>query len=134
MRIHFFRNGRKKTEIIDGYRFDSKGEIERYGQLKIKLNVGQIQDLQVHPAYVVIEVFIDASGKKHPQTKFTPDFQYYQDGKLIVEDVKPVMTYYTKKNRIKKRKFLVNETYNIRKKLFLKNCLTKNMIFIEVEA
>jgi hypothetical protein len=66
---------------VDGYRFASKHEANRYMELKLLLTAGQIQDLRIHPRYR-----IEVNGQKI--CDFVPDFDYFQKGKLVVEDTK----------------------------------------------
>src|SRR3990167_7302886 len=135
MRYHFFGKGkRKKVEPVDGIKFDSQGERKRYLDLKLLQKAGKIRSVEVHPIYILEAGFIDAMGKAHRPIIFTPDFRYWdcEKCKVIVEDWKPVITYYTKKKRIKKTKFMTNDAYPLRKTLFLKKCLMKDMEFHEV--
>jgi len=74
----------KRVEA-DGYVFDSKLEAARYFDLIILEKVGEIQDLCIHPKYK-LEVNGVLIGR------YTADFEYMQDGKLVVEDVKGVRT------------------------------------------
>ena len=104
--------GARKVEI-DGYKFDSMAEGERYKQLKA-INV---EELEPHTKYN-----LHANGVK--VGTYTPDFQYKVDGELVVEDVKGRATL-TTLYRWKKRHMMaehgieVREVYyNYRKKTF----------------
>ena len=77
-----------KRTTIDGITFDSKREANRYGELKLLHQAGEIQELLVHPKFklVVNGVLI---------CTYTADFQYRENGEKVVEDVKskPTITY-----------------------------------------
>ena len=74
---------------IDGIRFDSGKEAERYLVLKDKQKRGEIYALQVHKPYVIVD---RKRVGKHSiaERKYIPDFVYYRSGtnELVVEDVK----------------------------------------------
>lgn len=70
--------GNRKTEV-DGILFDSQAEANRYCELKLLRQAGEIRWFQRQPSFV-----IDTSG-----TRYRPDFLVCgQDGSLWVEDVK----------------------------------------------
>jgi len=104
--------GAKKVEI-DGYKFDSMAEGERYKQLKA-INVDA---LEPHPKYS-----LHANGVKIGT--YSPDFQYQVDGELVVEDVKGRATLTTlyrwkKKHMLAEHGIEVREIYyNYKKKSF----------------
>lgn len=136
MRYHFFKTkGKRKQYIADGIRFGSAGELERYEELKAKQMAGLIQALECHPKFVLIPEFVDAMGQKHRAVLFTPDFRYFDAslGKIVVEEYKTVISYRTKKNKVLKKKLLVNDAYPLRRTLFLKHCLKPDMIYLEPE-
>lgn len=68
---------------IDGIIFDSKREAARYGILKMRLRIGEIDGLELQPTF---EVTI---GGKH-FCAYTPDFSYWDKtkGRRVYEDVK----------------------------------------------
>ena len=70
----------KKTEV-DGFKFDSKKEAERYQYLKVLLNNGEIEDLELQPPFK-----ISVNGKFI--CKYIADFRYKDRGKIVIEDVK----------------------------------------------
>ena len=76
----------KKTSI-DGYTFDSLAEANRYQQLKLLKQAGEIDELAVHPSFDIV-----VNGCK--VCKYIADFYYFdhQKGEHIVEDVKGVKT------------------------------------------
>jgi len=75
----------------DGYKFDSLAEADRYLELKIMEKAGQIQGLVVHPRYELCPR-LELNNKVLAAIKYTADFEYIEDGKWIVEDVKGIMT------------------------------------------
>lgn len=89
--------GRGKRVKIDGYSFPSKKEADRYGELKLLQEAGEIYMLEVHPHWPIdingvhiCEVWLDSS-------------YYDKDGKFIVEDVKK-----TRRGKDGKIKFTTN--------------------------
>jgi hypothetical protein len=75
----------------DGVRFDSKAEARRYGELTMLRDAGEISDLATHPRFTVWEG-VDKAGKRE-KIVYEADFSYMeQQGRVVVEDVKGVMT------------------------------------------
>jgi hypothetical protein len=74
---------KKDKPTMDGYVFDSKGEMRRYEFLKLEQSLGEIDLLEVHPnpAFPLI-----VNGVKI--SHYSPDFRYVQDGVLVIEDFK----------------------------------------------
>ena len=68
---------------VDGVRFASKAEARRYQELKILLQAGRIADLTLHPQWPlrVNDVYVG---------QYSADFQYREEGRTVVEDVKPL--------------------------------------------
>lgn len=87
---------------IDGITFDSKKEAERYAELCLWERSGIISDLVLQPEFVLQPGFV-YHGKKERAIKYIADFQYMQDGKTIVEDVKGKKT----------------DVYKLKRKMFL---------------
>lgn len=73
--------------VIDGIRFDSKKEANRYMELKLLERAGVIKELRRQVPYVLIN-----RSRYGRAIKYVADFVYYEDDKLIVEDVKGVRT------------------------------------------
>ena len=92
-----------KKVVVDGIKFDSKKEANRYIELKLLEKAGSIQDLELQPAFELIPSF-KKNGKTYKSTKYIADFCYYDTKKLkyVVEDTKGYLT----------------ETYKLKKKLF----------------
>lgn len=83
-----------KPALVDGIRFASTAEANRYQVLKIRVATGEIRDLELQPRYL-LEVY----GVK--VTTYVGDFRYRDNaGELVVEDVKGVITDVYKLKRI----------------------------------
>lgn len=95
----------KKT-FIDGIKFDSKLEAERYRQLKILERAGVIYDLELQPEYELIPSF-RKNGKTWRRTVYKADFRYIlcEDDKTIIEDVKGSTAVITDVFRLKQKLF-----------------------------
>jgi len=76
----------RKT-IVDDIMFDSKGEAERYGELKLLQQAGVISNLVLQPKYVLQPKF-RYNGKGIRAITWTADFEYTEDGVRITEDFK----------------------------------------------
>ena len=76
-----------------GKTFDSMAEAARYGELLIHEEVGDIEDLECQPSYILQEKF-ELDGKKYRAIKYYPDFRYREvkTGRIKVEDVKGFAT------------------------------------------
>ncbi|ADV47042.1 DUF1064 domain-containing protein [Nitratifractor salsuginis] len=115
---------RAKKITIDGYTFDSRAEGRRYQELRLLERAGKIQDLQLQPVFYLAERYKIATNttKNGKSTvgglKYTADFQYVQDGRMVVEDVKGMVT----------------TDYNMRKKLFMAKMAGKVDVFREVRG
>lgn len=76
---------------VDGRTFASQMEAQRYLVLKQFLKQGIITNLRVHPSYL-LQAELKYAGKKERAVRYIADFEYQQNGKTIVEDVKGVET------------------------------------------
>ena len=90
----------KKT-IVDGIKFDSKREATRYSELVILEKYGIISELRIQQVFVVLK-----KQKGEREVKYISDFTYYENGVLVVEDVKSKST--------------ITPLYVIKRKLMLK--------------
>ncbi len=79
-------NARKVT--VDGIQFDSVKEGNRYALLRMLEKRGKISNLIVHRVFKFIIDEKPAKMRNGQTAKYTADFQYLEDGKTIVEDVK----------------------------------------------
>ena len=92
----------RKTEV-DGIKFDSKREANRYVELKLMEQAKAIQDLKLQVKFPLV--------KKSPHGReivYIADFVYYEDGKMVVEDSKGFKT-----DVYKLKKRLMAELYGI---------------------
>ena len=89
---------------FDGMKFDSKRERDRYIVLKDAERRGVISELKCQPKFILIPAQYHEE-EKQLKTKvnmvqkcdfraitYTGDFQYTKDGKVVVEDVKGMVT------------------------------------------
>ncbi len=89
--------------VVDGIKFDSKREYDRYLYLRWRLGKGEITDLRLQVPYVLIPTQrIDGKVAELP-LKYIADFVYKIDGKEVVEDSKGVKT----RDYINKRKMML---------------------------
>lgn len=77
--------------VIDGIKFDSRKEANHYCELKLLLRQGAIKDLVLQPRFELQPSF-KLNGKTIRKIEYVADFQYMEEGKIIVEDVKGVKT------------------------------------------
>lgn len=92
----------KKT-VVDGIKFDSKAEARRYKALKEMERSGEIESLVLQPEYELQPHYRSpGTGKTVRAIKYRADFQYKENGKTVVEDVKGKKT----------------DVYKLKKKLF----------------
>lgn len=111
--------GNKKV-LIDGIKFDSIAEGNRYKELKLLQRAGIIKELELQPRFLLQESF--KYGKQMiREISYFADFKYYdvELKRIVVEDVK---SFITKKDKV----------YIIKKKLFLKR-YGNDFLFKEVE-
>ena len=90
-----------KTDI-DGIGFDSKKEAEFYAELKLRERAGEISHLRLQPRYLLQEAF-KHEGKQYREMEYVADFEYIENGVIVVVDVKGFRT----------------AVYMIKRKLFL---------------
>ncbi len=74
--------------VVDGKKFDSKMEADRYRHLCLMLRAGIISNLEIHPKFTLVNPFVK-KGKKKSGISYTADFMYQNEqGETVVEDVK----------------------------------------------
>ena len=99
----------KKT-IVDGQKFDSKKEANRYQELVLLEKAGVIKNLSRQVKFVLIPSQRDENGKViERECSYKADFKYEEGLKTAVEDVKGYRT----KEYIIKRKLMLYQ-YGIR--------------------
>lgn len=96
---------RNQKIVIEGIKFDSKKEGNRYLELKLLLKAKKISNLRLQVPYILID-----KSKYGGKITYKADFVYYDNDikKEVVEDVKG---YKTDVYKLKKR--LLAERYNI---------------------
>ena len=82
---------RNKKVQVDMYVFDSIAESIRYKELKLLERAGEISELTLQPRFLLQEAF-RKNGKSYKKIEYIADFQYIEEGKTIVEDVKGIQT------------------------------------------
>lgn len=104
-----------KRLMVDGHKFDSIREADRYCELKLLEKAHVISDLELQPVYMLQEAFSCDGGWERAIT-YVADFRYKEGGRTVVEDVKGMRT----------------EVYKIKRKLFLKR-YGDEVVFKEVK-
>ena len=92
---------KSKAVVIDGHRFPSKLEANRYLELKLLQRAGKIQDLELQPTFELQPGF-RKNGVTYRAITYKADFRYTMNGKTVIEDTKGYKT----------------EVYALKKKLF----------------
>ena len=79
---------------IDGIRFASQREGNRYRTLKLLERAGEITGLELQPVFVLAPgVLVPGEKRKRPALRYVADFAYTDtDGRRVVLDVKGVQT------------------------------------------
>ena len=79
----------KKAYCVNGHKHDSMSEAKRCDELHSLLAAGYIEDLLVFPQFWFV---INGRQVKHDNGRrvgYKADFEYTENGRQIVEDVKP---------------------------------------------
>lgn len=94
---------RNEKVYLDGVKFDSNRECQRYIELKTMQKSGLIKNLELQKTFVLQEGYSINGHKVRPIT-YKADFVYFdvKSHKIVVEDVKGMRT----------------DVYKIKKKLF----------------
>lgn len=92
---------KSQKEIVDGIKFDSKKEAQRYRELKLLQRSGKISDLELQKKYELQPSYI-INGRKVRSINYVADFVYKENGSVVIEDTKGVRT---KEYIIKKKLF-----------------------------
>jgi hypothetical protein len=101
--MRFHKYGAKRTEV-DGIKFMSQSEANRYVELKRLQSAGVIQNLSLQPRFILQEGFLNVDTlDKERKIEYVADFMYTENNETIVEDVKGMKT----------------ADYKIKRKLFL---------------
>lgn len=81
-----------KKVIVDGITFDSQKEATRWSELKLMEKAGLIQNLQRQVKYELIPPYKDGKKTILRGCSYIADFQYEENGRLVVEDSKGMQT------------------------------------------
>ena len=77
--------------IVDGIKFQSKKEAQRYLELKLLQKAGEISNVELQPKFILQEKF-KKKGKTYREINYIADFKYIENGQVVVEDVKGLKT------------------------------------------
>jgi hypothetical protein len=79
---------------INGIRFDSRAEMQRYLELRMLERAGQIRDLERQVDYILVPKHVRKDGEKCLGIVYRADFRYLdlRTNRIIVEDVKGALT------------------------------------------
>lgn len=83
--------GNRKV-ALDGFKFDSAHEANRYQQLKLMERAGRIANLRLQVPFELIPAQRVDGKVVERNVKYIADFTYTKDGRLIVEDAKGFRT------------------------------------------
>jgi hypothetical protein len=94
---------RNKKVVIDGIKFDSKKEGDRYLQLRLMEDTDYIKDLELQKKFELIPKY-EINGRKVRAMNYICDFYYFDilNNRYVVEDVKGMKT----------------QVYKLKKKMF----------------
>lgn len=76
---------RNQKVMIDGELFDSKGEADRWSQLKLLERARVVQSISRQPRFIML-----VNGSEICELR--ADFAYYESGRQVIEDFKGMMT------------------------------------------
>ena len=77
---------------IDGHKFPSQHEADRYCELKLLLRAGEIADLKMQVRYILEEGRRLKNGKRLRERSYISDFEYDEGNRHIIEDTKGLRT------------------------------------------
>jgi hypothetical protein len=108
---------RAEPTTVDGIRFASKKEARHYSELMIRQRLGEIRNLQVHPALPLLidgkPVLIRSTGYPNGRScKYTADFAYFEGETRVYEEVKGGLGTDTEASRL--RRAVAEAIYGIR--------------------
>ena len=83
------RKYRNKKTKVGGITFDSLAEAARWSELQLLERAGRITDLRRQVVYVLApSVKFSGARAAKPAIRFIADFEYFESGARVVEDVK----------------------------------------------
>lgn len=77
---------------VDGEKFDSIKEYRRYKELQLLERAGEISNLRRQVPYLLIPAQYDGGKCVERECNYIADFEYIENGKKVVEDVKGIRT------------------------------------------
>jgi len=94
MQLKISQNKYRNTKVeINGIKFDSIKEGERYHELYLLQKAGEISDLRLQEEFVLQNAYRSPeNGEKKRAIKYLADFTYEVNGERIIEDAKGVKT------------------------------------------
>lgn len=100
---------KNKKDVVDGITFDSKKEAQRYCELKILEEAGEIKNLELQKKYILIPAQRIDGKLIERECSYRADFTYETKDGMVVEDTKG---FKTPEYKIKRK--LMLERYGIR--------------------
>lgn len=91
--------GNRKVSV-NGYKFDSMREAQRYTELLLLQRAKEISDLRLQVPFELVPKQKDSRGRVIREIRYIADFVYTENGKTVVEDAKG---YKTKEYELKKK-------------------------------
>jgi hypothetical protein len=101
---------------LGGLTFDSQAEAARWQELELLQRAGVISALRFHPRYVLQEAFTAAGGEHIRELSYEADSEYVEQGRMVTEDVKGVVT----------------QEFAIKRKLFLRRYPGRELRIVKV--
>lgn len=100
---------RNTVAVVNGIKFDSQKEANRYSQLMVSLKAGIISDLRLQEDFTLQEAYTSPDGRRIRAIRYRADFTYIRNGQKIIEDTKGFETEVFKM----KRKMMEAKGYHI---------------------
>lgn len=90
-------------ESINNIKFDSKKEKQRFTELKMLQDTGEIRNLKLQHEFTLQGAYTDVNGERIRAIKYIADFTYWRGNVFVIEDVKSEATAKDKTYRLKKK-------------------------------
>ena len=97
---------RNKKTVVGNITFDSKKEASRYFDLSLLERTEEIHDLELQRKFEIIPAVYWESRKLRARY-YIADFQYVENGNIVIEDVKSVFTAKNPVYTLKRQLFLI---------------------------
>lgn len=79
-------------ETVGKLKFDSKKERQRFEELNMLEQAGEIRNLKLQHEFLLQGAFTDTTGERTRSIKYIADFTYWKDNTFVIEDVKGMKT------------------------------------------